>query len=162
MDPGECRSIPHAALGCPESLREEFRRKKVGLERIPARASLVMGVSTTVRLIPMSMKTYSGSCHCGAVRFQAELDLAEGTVKCNCSSCTKARSWIKFTPADRFRLLKGEEAQAEYQWTPPGRANPMLQFYFCKRCGISHSRARRSRDVGRRFLRRSGVVARRP
>ena len=84
----------------------------------------------------MSMKTYSGSCHCGAVRFQAELDLAEGTVKCNCSSCTKARSWIKFTPADRFRLLKGEEAQAEYQWTPPGRANPMLQFYFCKRCGI--------------------------
>jgi hypothetical protein len=38
------------------------------------------------------MKTYSESCHCGAVRFQAELDFAEGTFKCNCTSCAKARS----------------------------------------------------------------------
>ena len=26
--------------------------------------------------------------------------------------------------------------QAEYQWTPPGRPNPTVQFHFCKRCGI--------------------------
>ena len=56
----------------------------------------------------MSMKTYSGSCHCGAVRFQAELDFAEGTVKCNCTSCMKARSWLILTPASRFRLVEGE------------------------------------------------------
>ena len=84
----------------------------------------------------MSMKTYSGSCHCGAVRFQAELDFAEGTVKCNCTSCTKARSWLIVAPANRFRVVQGEDSQAEYQWTPPGRPNPTVQFHFCKRCGI--------------------------
>lgn len=88
------------------------------------------------RLHPMPMKTYSGSCHCGAVRFQVELDIAEGTVKCNCTGCTKARSWLIMTPASRFRLVDGEDAQAEYQWTPPGRAKPTVQYHFCKICGI--------------------------
>ena len=58
----------------------------------------------------MSMKTYSGSCHCGAVRFQAELDFAQGTVKCNCTSCVKARSWLILAPAARFRLVRGRGA----------------------------------------------------
>jgi hypothetical protein len=84
----------------------------------------------------MTLKTYSGSCHCGAVRFEADIDLAQGTIKCNCSSCTKARSWLAFAPADRFRLTAGRESQADYQWTPPGRAAPTVEFHFCKHCGI--------------------------
>ena len=84
----------------------------------------------------MSMKTYSGSCHCGAVRFQAELDFAEGTIKCNCTSCAKARSWLIATPSARFRLVEGKDCQAEYEWTPPGRATSTVKFHFCKTCGI--------------------------
>ena len=84
----------------------------------------------------MTLKTYSGSCHCGLVRFEADVDLAEGTIKCNCSSCVKARSWLVVARSDRFRLTSGIESQANYQWTPPGRTGPTVQYHFCKICGI--------------------------
>jgi hypothetical protein len=84
----------------------------------------------------MAVKTYSGSCHCGAVRFEAELDIAQGTIKCNCSSCTKARSWLAFAPAGRYRLLAGAELQGVYQWIPPGREAPRVEFHFCRHCGV--------------------------
>ncbi|QPC95099.1 GFA family protein [Mesorhizobium sp. INR15] len=84
----------------------------------------------------VALKTYSGSCHCGTVRFEADVDLSQGTFKCNCSSCTKARSWLVVARPDRFRLIAGAEAQTLYQWTPPGHAGPNFKFHFCRNCGI--------------------------
>ncbi len=84
----------------------------------------------------MAVKTYSGSCHCGAVRYEAEIDIGQGTNRCNCSVCSKARAWFLFVPADRLRVVSGLDAMADYQWTPPERAEAFLHYRFCKTCGI--------------------------
>lgn len=84
----------------------------------------------------MALQTYRGSCHCGAVRYEAELDLAEGSNRCNCSYCAKARAWFAFAKgAERFRLVEGAGV-SEYRWTPPGRAEAHLTYTFCRTCGV--------------------------
>ena len=85
----------------------------------------------------MALKTYSGSCHCGAVRYEADLDLAGGTNRCNCSICAKSRTWFTFAKgAEHFRLIAGADALTGYRWTPPGRPEPFLTFSFCRTCGV--------------------------
>jgi hypothetical protein len=80
-------------------------------------------------------KTYHGSCHCGLVRFEADIDLSKGTTRCNCSICTKARAWFTIVKADRFHMIAGADALADYQWTPPGKPHPNLHYRFCTTCG---------------------------
>jgi hypothetical protein len=84
----------------------------------------------------MAVKTHTGSCHCGAVRFEADLDLQAGSNRCNCSYCAKVRAWFAFAKgAERFRLLEGSGV-SEYRWTPPGSAEPHLTYTFCRTCGV--------------------------
>jgi hypothetical protein len=80
------------------------------------------------------MKTTShGSCHCGAVTYEADLDLEQGTGKCNCTVCWKQRMWtIGVAPAE-FRLLTGADMLADY-----GRSGDWGEGHhrFCRTCGI--------------------------
>jgi hypothetical protein len=82
------------------------------------------------------MKTYKGSCHCGAVQFECDLDLSQGTSRCNCTFCQKARFWMAIAKEGAFRLLKGEEVLTDYQHTPAGKPAPFLHLTFCSRCGM--------------------------
>jgi hypothetical protein len=81
-------------------------------------------------------KTYQGSCHCGAIRFACDLDLAAGTIRCNCSFCRKARFWMAFVKESELRLLQGADAATDYQHTPAGKSAPFLHLEFCARCGV--------------------------
>ena len=84
----------------------------------------------------MALRTFSGSCHCGSVRFEADLDLSDGSNRCNCSYCSKVRAWFTFAKgAERFRLTEGANL-TEYAWTPPGREAAHLSYAFCKTCGV--------------------------
>lgn len=77
-----------------------------------------------------SLKTYAGGCHCGAVRFEAELDPHTGT-KCNCSMCSKKGFYGAVVTPSRFRLLSGQGALGDYQFN-----TKMMHHQFCTRCGV--------------------------
>ena len=76
-------------------------------------------------------RTYQGSCHCGAVRFEADLDLAKDTFRCNCTICFKSRAWLASAPAADFRLLAGEANLRDYQFGPK-----RIHHRFCATCGV--------------------------
>ena len=73
---------------------------------------------------------HQGSCHCGAVRYEVDLDLAKGVNRCNCTICTKLQLANIIVKPEAFRLLAGKDRLIDYK-RPEGVNN----FPFCNTCG---------------------------
>lgn len=73
---------------------------------------------------------YEGGCHCGAVRYSVEVDLAN-PITCNCSYCSKRGSILAFAPAGNFALEKGESSLTEYRFN-----TKRIAHLFCSTCGM--------------------------
>lgn len=74
-------------------------------------------------------KSYSGSCHCGAVAYDVELDLS-GALKCNCSICTRLGAVWAFAPRTALKLKADAAQLGDYQF-----GKKSLHHRFCKSCG---------------------------
>lgn len=83
-----------------------------------------------VQSLSMSdLKTYQGGCHCGAVRYQAKVDLTS-VITCNCSICSKMGWMLTFIPESQFTLESGGDAMGDYQF-----GKKSIHHVFCKTCG---------------------------
>jgi hypothetical protein len=89
------------------------------------------------------MRTHTGGCHCGRVRFQviapAHIDVSE----CNCSICNKVGFLHLIVPAERFKLLSGGEALTTYTFN-----TGVAKHLFCSICGVKSFYVPRSHPDG--------------
>ena len=76
------------------------------------------------------MKTYTGSCHCGAVAYTAAGEFIAG-MRCNCSHCKRKGFLLTFVPDSDFTLLRGTDAQTTYHFN-----KNHIDHAFCKTCGV--------------------------
>ena len=84
------------------------------------------------------MPVYRGSCHCGALSFEATGELV-GLERCNCSICARTGFLHWYVPPERFRLLGSDETLATYQFGTRTAKN-----HFCRVCGVTPFRRARS------------------
>ncbi len=72
-----------------------------------------------------------GGCHCGKVRFEAEVPGRVELIDCNCSICRATGYLHLIVPHADFRLLTDESALTSYRFGT-GTASHL----FCATCGI--------------------------
>ena len=75
---------------------------------------------------------FSGSCHCGAVRYSVDEDAPTKAMACNCSICRRRGALHHFTTPDKFTLETPRGALATYQWN-----KRIIRFHFCATCGCA-------------------------
>jgi hypothetical protein len=73
---------------------------------------------------------YTGSCHCGQVKFEVEGDIKD-VLDCNCSICARKGALLWGTQAGNFRLLTSPERLGSYRFNKKAVAHQ-----FCPTCGM--------------------------
>ena len=84
-----------------------------------------------------------GGCHCGAVRFEAQIAPGAEAHACNCSMCEKVGFLHLIVPQSGFRLVQGEAELTRYAFN-----TGVAQHFFCKVCGVKSFYRPRSNPDG--------------
>ncbi len=84
------------------------------------------------------MGVWSGSCHCGAVRFRVDAEIDEITT-CDCSLCRRKNALMAKVHASSLTILTGEDVLTEYRWN-----TGVARHFFCACCGIYTFHRKRS------------------
>lgn len=90
----------------------------------------------------MSMETFTGGCHCGAVRFRVTVT-ERRALDCNCSVCRKKGFLHVIVPGDRFELTAGEDVLETYSFN-----TGVAKHRFCRTCGVQPFYVPRSHPDG--------------
>jgi hypothetical protein len=76
------------------------------------------------------LENREGGCHCGRVRFRAQVDL--GLLShCSCTVCTKKGILHLPVAPENFELLRGKNSLTSYTF-----GTGMAQHTFCSHCGM--------------------------
>jgi hypothetical protein len=73
---------------------------------------------------------HHGSCLCGDVRFEVELDLSKGS-RCNCTACTKIGAIGSIVKPAAFTRLSPESSLSSFSRVPE-----VGNRFFCARCHV--------------------------
>ncbi|MEQ8954635.1 MAG: GFA family protein [Gammaproteobacteria bacterium] len=85
------------------------------------------------------MRTLTGSCHCGGVQIEIDLDSGpEGLKRCDCSLCRRKGAVMAYVKKTKLRVTRGQELLSCYKWN-----TQVAEHFFCKRCGIYTHHGRR-------------------
>jgi hypothetical protein len=96
---------------------------------------------------PVMKKTYEGSCHCGKVRFEVDVDPDGGMRRCHCWICARHRSWETLIKAADFRLLTSEAELSGYPFGTQGGRH-----LFCRNCGVASFRRGYAEALGGEYV----------
>lgn len=88
------------------------------------------------------MPRYTGSCHCGAIRYEIDA-VIDRVTDCNCSVCSKKGILHHRVRPEHFRLLSDPASVSTYQF-----GTRTAKHHFCAVCGIhTFTRPRSAPDI---------------
>jgi hypothetical protein len=76
------------------------------------------------------LENREGGCHCGRVRFRAQIDL-DLLSQCSCTVCTKKGILHLPVAPENFELLRGKNSLTSYAF-----GTGVAQHTFCSHCGM--------------------------
>lgn len=90
-----------------------------------------------------ALRSATGGCHCGRVRFAVRFADPPTLLDCNCSVCSKTGFLHLITAAGDFDLQRGAEVLTDYRF-----GSGTARHLFCRVCGIKSFYVPRSHPDG--------------